>query len=180
MDDFTPRIGSPVPAPMQTGSPPGRNTFQGIRGWLLVLCLMLTVIGPLTAVWLMAEEYAANEPLFASSPGLQAAVFASLAITACAVAFGAYAGLRLWLIRPDAVATAKQALLAGLAADIVATLIELLAQPTLRADDGLFQPFTIGLVPSLVFFTLCFAYLNRSNRVHATYHRDGVKSGRSV
>jgi Protein of unknown function (DUF2569) len=173
MDDFTPRIGSHGAAPMQTGSLPGKNTYRDVRGWLLVLCLMLTVIGPLISVWLMAEAYAAIEPPFASSPGLQAAGFASLAITACAVAFGAYAGLRLWLIRPNAVATTKQALLAGLAADIVTTSIELWAQPARRADDGLFQPIIIGLVPSLVFFTLCFAYLNRSNRVHATYHRDG-------
>lgn len=168
MDDFTPRIGRAAPVPTQAGSL-AENTKHGVGGWLLVFCLMLTVLGPLISVWLMAQAYAASEPLFASSPGLQAAVFASLAITAGAVAFGAYAGLRLWLVLPNAVASAKQALAAGLAADIVTTLIELWAQPALHADEGLFQPFVIAIVPTLVFFTLCFAYLNRSSRVHATY-----------
>jgi len=147
--------------------PPSSAALVGVRGWLLVLCLMLTVVGPALSVWLMAHEYASAAPLGAQPEGVQAAVLASLLLSAAAVAFGAYAGGRLWLIRPNALTTAKQALLFGLAVDVVTTTIEA-ATAQVPGDRLLFQV-EVSLVPSLVFFTLCFAYLNRSQRVHATY-----------
>jgi len=147
--------------------PPASGALVGVRGWLLVLCLMLTVVGPALSVWLMAHEYASAAPLGAQPVAVQAAVLASLLLSAGAVAFGAYAGGRLWLIRPNALATAKQALLFGLAVDVVTTTIEA-ATAQVPGDRLLFQV-EVSLVPSLVFFTLCFAYLNRSQRVHATY-----------
>jgi Protein of unknown function (DUF2569) len=169
MDDFTTPIGSHAVESMQPGSLPGTTPRTGVGGWLLVLCLMFTVVGPLISAWLLADEYAAFEPYFAGSAGLQAAIFVSLAITACSVAFGIYAGLRLWLIRPNAVTTTKHALLVGLAADAVTTAIGLVAGPTPDAQGQLLRQLTIDLVPSFIFFTLCFAYLNRSRRVYATY-----------
>ena len=117
MDDFVASADSRSVAPTRPRSPAGKHGQTGVRGWLLVLCLMFTVIGPALSAWLMVNEYAMFAPRFVGSPGLQGAVFVSLVITACAVAFGIYAGLRLWRIRPKAVTTAKQALLAGLAAD---------------------------------------------------------------
>jgi len=169
MDDFTTQTDSRSAAPTSPLPPTAGHGYTGVRGWLLVLCLMFTVIGPALSAWLMVNEYAMFAPRLMGSPGLQGAVFASLVITACAVAFGIYAGLRLWLIRPKAVTTAKQALLAGLAADIATTTIDIVAGPTPIADGQLLYQIEIGLVPSLVFFTLCFSYLNRSSRVDATY-----------
>jgi hypothetical protein len=100
---------------------PSSAALVGVRGWLLVLCLMFTVVGPAIAVWLMAHEYASAAPLGA---------------------------------KPVAV-------------DLVTTTIEA-ATAQIPADRLLFHV-EVSLVPSLVFFTLCFAYLDRSRRVHATY-----------
>lgn len=164
MDDFT------NPIDRRSGVPlPDAQASRGVRGWLLVLCLVLTVIGPLISAWLMAYQYRMFAPHFATSVALQAATFASLAITAWAIAFGIYAGIRLWLIRPNAVATARYALLLGLGAEIVSAAIELAAGPTSVADEGFVWPLTISLIPSLIFFTLCLGYLNKSRRVYATY-----------
>lgn len=152
------------PDDVNAGTQPDAE-LHGVRGWLLALCLMLTVAGPAISVWLMASAYgdvAPSRPL-----GVQASVLASLLLSACAVAFGAYAGVRLWRIRPNAVATTKHALLFGLAVDVITTTLEVAAAAG-PDDRSLFQV-EIGLVPSLVFFTLCFAYLDRSRRVHATY-----------
>jgi len=144
------------------------NGHAGVRGWLLVLCLMLTIVGPLISVWLMTHTYQAFAPYLVGSIGLRVAVFVSLTLSACSVAFGVYAGLRLWLIKPDAVATARYALLAGLAADIVTAVIAVAAAP-MHADGSLLRQVEIELVPGLLFFTLCLAYLNKSSRVQATY-----------
>lgn len=152
-----------VPHP---GSQPGAK-YQGVRGWLLVLCLMLTIVGPAISAWLMLDEYANSAAHFHESLGTRILVLGSLVLTACAVAFGAYAGMRLWLIRPNAVGTAKHALLFGLATDVVTTTIEA-ATAQVPGDQLLFQV-EVSLIPSLIFFTLCFAYLNKSKRVCATY-----------
>jgi len=91
-------------------------------------------------------------------------------VTTCSVAFGIYGGLSLWLIRVRAVRIAKLALLFGLASDIVAAAIETTAWHALTRPDGLLLlDIELNLIPGLVFFTACFAYLVGSDRVRATY-----------
>lgn len=141
--------------------------LKGVRGWLLALCLMLTVVGPAISAWLMVNVYTDAAPLVSKTLGMQASVLASLLLSACAVAFGAYAGIQLWLVRPNAVSTAKQALLFGLVVDIITTAFEAVTAPV-PSDRLLFQ-IEVSLIPSLIVFTLCFAYLNRSRRVSNTY-----------
>jgi len=131
---------------------------------------MLTVIGPAIAAWLMVFEYTNAEPLFRESVSLHAAALGTLLLSGSAVVFGAYAGLRLWLVLPKAVSTAKYALLFGLAVDIVTTAIEA-AAARVPSDQLLFQV-EIGLIPTLIFFTVCYTYLNQSKRVYATYGPD--------
>jgi hypothetical protein len=152
----------------QSLSGPGSDLeFRGVRGWLLAFCLMLTLIGPAIAVWLMVLEYTNAQPHFSASMGMQAAALVTLLLSGCSIVFGAYAGLRLWLVLPNAVNTAKYALLFGLAVDIVTTALEAAAA---RVPSGqlLFQV-EIGLIPTLIFFTICYTYLTQSKRVYATY-----------
>jgi len=165
MNDFTT---STRPA-MALQQPRPLPAAKGVRGWLLALCLMLTVLGPIISLWLMVAVYTAFAPYLAGSPGLLVAICASLLIAACSVVFGVYAGLGLWLIRPRAVNTAKNALLFGFAADIITATIEIASAPGASQSGSLLRQIEVSLVPSLIFFVLCFAYLNRSERVHATY-----------
>ena len=160
MADFTNPDGS-----LQTDISRGK----GVRGWLLVLCLMLTVVGPLISSWVMADKYESLAPFFAGSRSLEAAILVSIAIEACSVAFGIYAGIRLWSIRPGAVNTGKQALLLGLAANVITTALLIAAGPASAAEGRLLHQLTMNIIPDLIFFTVCFAYLNKSTRVHLTY-----------
>ncbi len=169
MDDFAPRTSSDLPQSPSPMALADALKSTGVRGWLLVLCLMLTVVGPLISAWLVVIEYMQFAPLFASSWGLQAAIFFTSAITACSIIFGIYAGVRLWSVQPGAVNTAKNALLFGLTVDILTTTIQLAVWPESTAEGRLFNEVTISVIPSLVFFTVCLAYLNKSTRVEATY-----------
>lgn len=152
---------------------PRRTTAEskqvGVRGWLLALCLMLTLVGPLIVTYLVATEYAAFVPDPARAFGQLAATLIALLMTVCSVAYGVYAGIQLWLIRPNAVWTAKKALLLGLSVDIVSTTVATAVGSASSTDGQFVNQILLSLIPSLVFFTLCFSYLNRSNRVHATY-----------
>ena len=149
---------------------PHQPIQPGVGGWLLALCWMLTIIGPLLSVGLLSEEYA---PLakYLSSPGeVQAVIALSIALTLLAVLYGMWAGFRLWTIRPGAVATAKRALLVGLAVDLITIALQLTAlAPEAAGDGSLLQGVMQGSALSLVFFTACYAYLNKSARVQATY-----------
>ena len=169
MADFITPDGS---RPRESAHPitsPDTSGRKGVRGWLLVFCLMLTVIGPLISSWLMAYKYVSLEPSFAVSRSLEVATFISIVIEACSVAFGVYAGIRLWSIRPGAVDTAKQALLIGLAANVVTTALLIATGPTSNAEGRLLHEVTMKLIPDFIFFAVCFAYLNKSSRVHVTY-----------
>jgi hypothetical protein len=137
---------------------------------------MLTVVGPAISIWLMVNEYTTFSARFARSGGLQLAILASLGLAACSTAFGIYAGSRLWAIRPGAVALARKALLFGLAVDIVTTAIEIAAAPAPSPHVGFVNDVLLHVAPSLVFFTACLGYLNRSARVAATYCRDGAEA----
>lgn len=143
--------------------------LHGVRGWLLLLCVMFTIVGPIIAIGLMLRDYAMFAPIFAEHGGLEAADLFTIAIRAFSVAYGIYAGVRLWAVRPGAVETAKLALLIGLAADVVTSLLLVIAGPTPIAEAGLAHPSFTRVLPDLVFFTLCFGYLNKSRRVEATY-----------
>ena len=169
MDDFATHNRSDLQQSPLPEALPDASKNRGVHGWLLVLCLMLTVIGPLISAWLVAFKYMQFAPYFASSRGLQVAILFTSAIIACSVVFGIYAGIRLWSIRPGAVDTAKNALLFGLAADILATAIQIGVGPESSADGRWFNEVTISVIPCLVFFTLCLGYLNKSTRVEATY-----------
>lgn len=169
MADFITPDGSRPRESVHPIASPDMSGRKGVRGWLLVFCLMLTVVGPLISSWLMAERYLSLEPFFAASRSIEAALFISIAIEACSVGFGVYAGIRLWSIRPGAVNTAKRALLIGLAANVVTTALLIATGPASNAEGRLLHEVTMKLIPDFIFFTVCFAYLNKSTRVHVTY-----------
>ena len=144
---------------------------RGVRGWLLALCLVMTVLGPLISVWQMAADYDAAAPDFAGSRAVLAGFVLTAALTGAAVAYGMYAGLRLWAVRPGAVATAKRALLFGLAVDVVTAALHAAIGAVAESGWAVRSDLTSALLTSLIFFAVCFAYLNRSARVQATYGR---------
>lgn len=158
--------GSTGPAQVQMQVQPGHPP---VGGWLLALCLLLTVVGPVVTVGLLAHGDWPFALHLAAAPGRQLALGLAGLVDAAGAALGAYAGWRLWAVRPGAVATAKTALLWGLAANAVAAALLLVAGPTSAADGPLLHQFTLRLIPDITCFTACFAYLNKSRRVHNTY-----------
>lgn len=163
---------SPTPDTVTGPEPTPRPAPRaGVGGWLLVLCAMLTVVGPLISIWIVGEQFDASVPRYATSRGAQWAMIATVAATTCSVLYGIYAGIALWTIRPKAVTTARRALGLGLVVDVATTTISTSLDRAASAGDG-FYDVLWNLAPSLVFFTLCIGFLNRSRRVEATYPLD--------
>lgn len=169
MADFIKPTGGYLEGSPGASSSPELSRYKGVHGWLLILCVMLTVVGPLIASGLMINRYVLSEPYFAGFRGLQVAIYLSIALGGCSMVYGVYAGRRLWSIQSGAVDTAKRALLFGLAVDIVTAALQYFTWPTSTIDGQMLDGIVMPLVPDLIFFTTCFAYLNKSTRVQITY-----------
>lgn len=159
--------------PRRQSGPSDPAADHRIRGWLLLLCLMFTVVGPLISAGLMVDRYQSLAPYFAGWRYLQLALVLCTVIEISSVVFGIYAGHRLWAVRPGAVNTAKRALLWGLAANALSAALQLITGPPSATDGPLLDALLWQLVPDLIFFTACFAYLNKSARVQAIYRVPG-------
>lgn len=150
-----------------------RPVRAGVAGWLLLLCVFLVAVGPAISAWLFLDRQAVVGPRVMGSILLQALFAASQLLSLAATAWGIVAGWRLWQVRPGAVASARLALLAALAVDVLCATFDIATHPLLVAQGGLIRQVLWAVVPDLICFTACLGYLHHSRRVRATYpHED--------
>lgn len=140
-----------------TGLQPTAHSPQsGIRGWLLVLCLLLAVWEPASLAMVAASRVASMATGDAASTVVLAA---RLFVTAVGVA----AGIALWRRQPPAVALARAALvLSGL--EGVARIASRYGAST--APPGTRLPLALFVV---AYTAAWLVYLQKSKRVKATY-----------
>ncbi len=150
----------------RTVSTPG----EGVGGWLLVLCIVLTIGTPFVAAHNLISNFQQASSEFEYIRGLEEYLFFVMGLRLFLVIFSMHAGISLWTERPRAVRTAKIYLwlfLVGLIVG-VATFFLMVDWPKERMQI-LIREVTIEVAQSLIFFTVCYLYLTRSKRVKATY-----------
>ena len=161
----------PVPVPMPPDEPV-------VVGWLLVLCLILTVILPATTFY---HVYSSTISLFLSahtprgqiSIGLYLLLFPGIAL------FSIAAGIRLWTVRPGAVGFTRVFLWTFLLAHVgYFGICLLLFHPVSRlALAKMVEGHLAGIIP---FFYLWTVYLDHSKRVRETYRKELQPQFKSV
>jgi hypothetical protein len=129
---------------------------QGIGGWLLVLCLLQLVWGPVNSALVASNALAA---LSVRGPSLAAALVALTLVTS----FGVAAGIALLTKRGPAVTMATTALVLAAALDLVIYTTSYLPSNRMPGD----APFYVA--GSLAYHGAWLAYLFRSRRVRNTY-----------
>jgi hypothetical protein len=132
------------------------RTPSGVRGWLLLLCLLLLVWQPLS-LGIVASATLGRLPL----RGLPFAM--TLLGRLLAAALGIAAGLAIIARRPAAIALARGALIASAGMD--AFVYSTPYFPNNRPP----QDTTIALFASLAYSTIWLIYLARSKRVRNTF-----------
>jgi len=132
------------PAPPPLTPAPAEPRYKGVGGWLLLFCLLLTVIGPLVLLVSLAAGYSE------SSKNFEQFIFTLL--TLGLMGFGVYAGTGLWSIRAGAVGMAKLYLLCYLGSIAVASILNAKVE-----------------VQGVLSFVVWYSYLKKSKRVRATY-----------
>lgn len=134
----------------------GINERNPIRGWLLVLCVLLLGWEPIR-FGLVASN--ALQALSYRGAPLAALLLGRVLVTALGVA----AGLALVARRAPAVAMAKVALLVGAAFDIVVYTTPTMPSNRMPGDTPVY------IAVSLAYHAIWLAYLSRSKRVRSTY-----------
>jgi hypothetical protein len=144
---------------------------RGVKGWLLLLCLSLTIFWPLITLGQFAREWQETERLFRSLPHLENAVEIEGLMMFLLACYSCYAGYALWSMEhPDPVGVAKSFFLTFLAYSVVspfmfAWLAEL---PEVGTNEILKEGLKSG-AGAIVQFGIWFSYLRFSKRVRATY-----------
>ena len=143
--------------------------MRGVRGWLLLLCVGLTVLSPILVTIGIVRAYLVDSPFFDRFPRLRVVLLVDTALRIALTAYGVWVGLRLGKVRPGAVQTAKRYFQVSLAYLVVAALLPFAAGLPPEANPALAITVARQTIPALIGVALWYAYLVRSKRVRATY-----------
>jgi hypothetical protein len=141
----------------------------GVKGWLLLFCLSLTVFSPLLTLYNLGTAYEETSYFFNRYPGLQNIFYIDLILSIALTAFSIYAGIALWNIKPGAVKIAKSYLLTFLTYTIVASFLPFQAGLPDSVNDAMMQEIIVGSLRAVFYVVIWFWFLNVSVRVKATY-----------
>lgn len=143
---------------------------RGVGGWLLFFCISTTVVAPLLVMGSLVILVLALVGVAVSGGDSHVAAFLLMSGAASIVvaASGAYAGLRLWLVRSNALATVRVYLvILGIAGVFHAVLPGLLLPIGLA--DQLLPHGVVRAVATAGGAAFWWLYFSHSRRVKATY-----------
>ena len=143
--------------------------MRGVGGWLLLLCVGLTVVSPILVALGIAREYLVDSPYFERFPRLRVVVLVDMALRIALTAYGMWVGFRLGTVRPRAVPTAKRYFQVSMAYLVVAAALPFGAGLPPEANPTLALAVARQTIPALIGIAIWYAYLVRSKRVKATY-----------
>jgi hypothetical protein len=140
---------------------------QAVAGWLLFLCLRLTLVYPAATLYHILTRTVPTLIRSQNPASTSLLSVYSIAFTTVAV-LSFIAGLKLWLVKPGAVTFARRWLWTYLIANIAYFVFWVIVvkphQSLSLAEMGWYH--VVGPIPS---FALWYFYLEHSKRVRATY-----------
>lgn len=143
--------------------------YRDVGGWLLLLCVVLTIISPARALYNMITSYHDVSPLFNQFPRLLPLIIIDYVLSATLMIFSINAGSALWNIKPKAVRTAKNYLFMHLGYTMIAAFIPFSVGYPSSVNQVLISEVTGSTMQALFFFGIWYSYLSFSKRVKATY-----------
>ena len=158
-----------ISPPALPPAPSVQPRLKGVRGWLLFFCLGLTVLNPLITLGLLAASYSESSKYFNRFPSLLAITVIETLLGVAMAAFSIYAGVGLWSVRPRAVQMAKRYLLCFLGYHAIAAVLPFMPGLPSAANEAMIAQVLQSITRVLLYFAIWNSYLNKSERVKATY-----------
>lgn len=143
--------------------------YKTVGGWLLVLCIVLTIISPLRTLYNVGTSYYETHLYFGQFPGLAVIFSIDCILSSVVLFYEIRAGISLWKIKPGAVRMAKEYMYIFLGYSFIAIFLPFMAGLPSASNEAMIPIVAKGAFQSLVFFGIWFSYLNKSQRVKATY-----------
>ena len=161
-----------VSAPTSASREESSEDLKGVKGWLLFLCWILTVVSPVIMLWQIGMEWKVVSPAFAALPNLRTIVVVDTAHNVLMMAFSIWAGVSLWRLKPNAVRIAKTYFVFALIFSIAIPfflegLVELPYEISRANEKEEAKQVIRGVMSSVIWLW----YLSTSKRVRATYAR---------
>ncbi len=172
--NYYPQYGSQYAQPTFCGA----KNLCGVRGWLLFLCIYLTIIAPFFTVLVLAVSYEDAITVAEKFPAFGLLCVMDTIATALLVGFSIFAGYRLWAVRPNAVGIARIFLIIALAYSVVSFVLIFTAAglPTFLIK-AILPAMIRDMVLHSSIVVAWIVYLCISRRVAITYARNPQERG---
>lgn len=146
------------------------NNKEGIKGWLLFLCIAMVFIFPLKTVNELTQNYISSTPYFNSYPSFLTINILDILFGSILVILSIYAGISLWLKRQNAPFLVKIFLWGGIIYTFIQPSFILIAAnlPEIVKEAMLKGSINDALINFTSFF-IWYLYLLKSKRVANTF-----------
>jgi hypothetical protein len=149
------------------------KNYKGVKGWLLLLCVSMTILTPMTGLVSLMAVSDALKPHFDQDPALFNLVLISGICNICLLVYSMYAGMSLWRVAPNAVTSAKRYLLVLFHYSFFSIFLPQLVGLSEKTQTEIYKTSPLfNLIVMLEAF-MWYLYLRKSKRVKATYGEDG-------
>lgn len=148
--------------------PEVNSQYYGVGGWLLLLVIGMTILSPALHILSMLKEISDSNKVSVFIPEIETAVKIELAFTIIIVALSIYAGVSLWMRRPNAVWKARIYLIL-LPILTIASLMATYSVLPLMLQNAFLKESTVPLIRTVLYSVIWLIYLSSSRRVAETY-----------
>lgn len=150
------------------------NNYKGIKGWLLLLCVSLTILIPISSIIFDFSTFGSLLWINRSMLSEEADIISVKIIIGCVVCFkniiSITAGISLWRKSICSVNVAKFYLIVLLLLSIISSFMPFLANIFLGFGKAIIWAIAIeSTVFSIAFFTIWYLYLSKSKRIKETF-----------
>lgn len=143
--------------------------YKGVGGWLLLLCLSLTIFTPIARLVNLTEGIKYSNTYSAQFSSLFNVLIIDGLLGIGVVCFSIYAGFSLWTVKRNAVKIAKTCLFVFLVHSVIVVFLYFMAGLSSQDKSTLLLQGTKMILPTVIYFAVWYAYLSNSKRVKATY-----------
>lgn len=153
-----------------------KTQYKGVKGWLLLLCICLTILDPFSAFMTLIAVTNAAKPHFDQYPALFRLVLIGGICSTFLIVFSIYAGLSLWRVVPNAVTTVKRYFISAFLYSLFSMFLPVIVGVSEKTFPEFSQGASVNNVIVIVYLSIWYLYLMRSKRVKATYGAENLGS----
>jgi len=149
----------------------------GVNGLFLLLCLVFIFFAPFVGIYNLINDYQNASPDFDYIPGLWLFMILESILRAFVILFGIFAGASILSLWRGAIVLTKAYLITFLCSLVLGiTLLFSLVEFPPDYYEFVLSKVAYETIASLIYFIICYLYINFSKRVRITFSESFPKS----